>query len=110
MRIDRPNEDDAPVLAHDSPAAERDSPDVVVYDASVDLDAERAAYGAGYRGKVAAEYRAAWDEAVPAFHETWKEIEKKYPDPERARPTVEADGSWRAGDVLKLSPEQNAGG
>jgi hypothetical protein len=120
--IDRPDEDDAPDVEHDSPAAkgdapaaegdasavEGDTPATAEPDVSIDSDAERRAYNVKYRETVAAEYRAVWDEAVPAFREAWAEHVRRYPHPERSQPTLQPDGSWVVDKNRKLSPEQNA--
>lgn len=115
MGIDRPDEDDAPDVEHDSPAAKGDSPAVegdtpatAEPDVSIDSDAERRAYNVKYRETVAAEYRAVWDEAVPAFREAWAEHVRRYPHPERSQPTLQPDDSWVVDKNRKLSPEQNA--
>jgi hypothetical protein len=113
--IDRADENDPPEVEHESPLAELDMPSAEPnsaaardHDRRAYSDAERVAYLAGFPAKVAAEYEDAWDEGVPALRASWAEHEEKYPYPERSRPTVEHDGSWRAKDDLKLSSEQNA--
>lgn len=115
MGIDRPDEDTAPDVRPDSPTAghdarlvEHDSPPDGQYDIG-DSDADRVAYCLKYRDTVETEYRAAWAEAVPAFQSTWKEHQERYTHPERSRPTVGDDGSWRGdGGRLELSSPQNA--
>ncbi len=107
MGIDRPDEDDAPDVARDSLTTGRDSPEGIEHDAFADSDAEREAYSVKYRATVEARYQTAWDDAVPAFRQSWAEHERQYPHPERSRPTVQDDGSWRADANLKLKPEQN---
>lgn len=108
MRIDHPDEDDAPTIQRDSLAAERD-PSVVDSDRSDDSEAVRAAYSIEYRATVEAEYRMAWAEALPALRRAWEEHEKKYPYPERSRPTVQdQDGSWRDDGGRYLDPPANA--
>lgn len=123
MRVDSPDEDDAPEPRHDSPALEpdRSDGDRDLPGAGPDLgagpDAARAAYALRYRAIVAAEYgigddpwaadRAAWAEALPALREAWAAHERQYPHPERSRPALEPDGSWHSGD-LELAPKRNA--
>jgi hypothetical protein len=101
-------ERESPSAEPDTPSAEADSAAALDHDCRAYSDAERVAYIAKFPARVAAEYEVAWDAGVPAFRASWAEHEEKYPHPERSRPTVEHDGSWRAKDDLKLSPEQNA--
>ncbi len=108
MGIDPLDEDDVPTAGSDSAAGGADSPAAVGWDSGADPDADRMAYNVRYRETVAADYQAAWTEALPAFREAWEEHKKKYPHPERSRPTVDADGSWHGEGDLKLTPEQNA--
>lgn len=114
MGIDRPDEDTAPDVRPDSPTAGHDAR-ATAGDSPTDgqnyigdSEADRAAYALKHREKVEAEYLAAWDEAAPAFRETLEDHERQNPYPERSRPTVGDDGSWRTSDRLKLSPPQNA--
>jgi hypothetical protein len=110
--IDRPDEDDAPtdspVAEPDTPSPEPDSPTADDYSVNVDSDMDLVAYIADFRAKVAAEYEAAaWDEAAPKFRAAWEEHVRRYPYPERAEPSAQADGSWHGDGTLRLSPEQN---
>jgi len=114
--IDRLYEDDAPDVAHDSPTAEGDVPTAegeasatVEHDDCADSDAERTAFNLKYRADVEAVYQAAWDEALPTFEAAREEHRRRFPQPERSRPTVEDDGSWHCdGGRLKLSSARNA--
>ncbi len=108
MGIDPLDEDDVPTAGSDSAAGGADSPAAVGWDSGADPDADRMAYNVRYRETVAADYQAAWTEALPAFREAWEEHKKKYPHPERSRPTVDADGSWHGDSGRELSPAQNA--
>jgi hypothetical protein len=110
--IDRPDEDDAPTVEHDSPVAhgempgtEPDCPARDEHDAPADADAARVEYLADFRAKVQAEY--AWAEAASEFRAAWGEHERRYPHPERSEPSVRADGSWQGDGTLQLRPEQN---
>jgi hypothetical protein len=113
VRIDRPDDDDAPTVEHETRLAERDTPGAepdspgVDHGISADSDVDLVAYNADFRAKVAAEYEAAWDEAAPKFRAAWEEHERRYPHPERSEPSVQADGSWHGDGTLQLRPDQN---
>lgn len=108
MRIDRPDEDDSSAAGHDAPTVERESPVFVEHDGWADSAADRTAFSLKYRANVEAAYQAAWGEAVPAFARAWEELQEKDPDPERSRPTVRDDGSWRGDGDRELNPARTA--
>ncbi len=104
-----------PGVGQDSPLAERD-PDTVP-DGERDLPhvglpdsrAEQAAEHIRYRAIVECDSaRQAWAKALPEFQAAWEDHLTKYPHPERSRPTVRDDGSWRGDGMLELDPKQNA--
>lgn len=112
MGIDRPDEDDAPTVKPDSPAAERyGAPDADPDPAGAalsDSPADRAAEHIRYRAVVESERaRQVWAEALPEFRATWEQHLRKYPNPERSESTVRPDGSWRGDGALELSQKQN---
>jgi hypothetical protein len=113
--IDRPDEDDAPTVEHDSPLAERadeTAPGAARELAEADLcdsPADREAEHIRYRTVVECyTARQAWTEALPEFRASWEDHINRYPHPERTEPTVHADGSWHGDGVLELNPKQNA--
>lgn len=113
MGIDRPDEDDAPTVKPDSPAAERyGAPDAdpdPAYAAFSDSPADRAAEHIRYRAVVECERaRQVWAEALPEFRATWEEHQEKYPHPERTAAAVQADGSWRGDGDRELSSTRNS--
>ena len=74
--------------------------------------AERMAAHAEYREAVDASDRVAadrhaWADAVPGLRAAWAEHQERYPEPARARPRTESDGSWVSGEYRQLDPEQN---
>jgi hypothetical protein len=113
--IDRPDEDDVPVVAQDSPLGERDPdmapggkrdlPDVRLLGSPPEQAAEHIRYRAIVECDSA---RQVWARALPEFQAAWKDHLTKYPRPERSGPTLEDDGSWRGDGMLELNPKQNA--
>lgn len=119
MRIDRPDEDDAPTVEPDSPVTEPDTPSVE-RDADCDLPgadvsdsaADRIAEHARYRALVESNVRyerasEAWTREVPALREARAELERKYPHTEQPRPAHAEDGSWHT-EGLDLDSTQNS--
>jgi hypothetical protein len=115
VRIDRPDEDDAPTVDRDSPVAEPDTASTE-RDAVRDLPgadfsaspADRMAEHIRYRAVVECETaRQVWAEALPEFRATWEEHLKRYPHPERPETTVRADASWHGDGTLELNHKQN---
>jgi hypothetical protein len=112
--IDRPDEDDVQRVGQDPPLAERapettpggdkDLPDMGLPDSRAEQAAEHIRYRAIVECEAA---RQAWAKALPEFQTAWDDHLIKYPHPERSRPTVQDDGSWRDG-MLELDPKQNA--
>jgi hypothetical protein len=73
---------------------------------------EQIAAHARNRETVEADYRAAadrdaWAEAVPRLRVAWDEHKERYPEPRRASPRTETDGSWVCSEYRRLDPEQN---
>lgn len=104
MGIDRPDDDDAPVIDR--------VPSAVDGAKRAEVSAEvrdRATYYAELRAAVAAERGESWGDAAARFAGLWVEHEARWPAPERSAAPCDNDaGSWRETGGRSLDARANA--